>query len=235
MSDSLQPHELQHARPPCPSPTPRVYSNSCPLSRWCHPTISSSVVPFSFPASGSFQINQFSQLQVFQNSNFPLKAPILTSTTTAIICFPWSHRFFLYSLLRKYLPNIRVWITRVCQFFLSSGNGVPRKSNAHSVLDWHSHTTLFLETALVLIPQRKCFLYSFPIIIQNIKNKCSVGSRFNKTNNFYCLIKDVLMRTGIFFFFPYQKLWWRKQGLLLQFGATALIPAQALAVLLPWL
>ena len=64
VSDFLWPHELQHARPPCPSPTPRVYSNSCPLSRWCHPTISSSVIPFffcpqSFPASGSFQISQF--------------------------------------------------------------------------------------------------------------------------------------------------------------------------------
>ena len=62
MSDSLQPHEPQHARPPCPSPTPGVYPNSCPLSRWCHPTISSSVVPFScrqsFPASGYFQMSQ---------------------------------------------------------------------------------------------------------------------------------------------------------------------------------
>ena len=62
VSDSLQPHEPQHARPPCPSPTPRVYPNSCPLSQWCHPTISSSVVPFScpqsFPASGSFQMSQ---------------------------------------------------------------------------------------------------------------------------------------------------------------------------------
>ena len=47
MSDSLRPQELQHARPPCPSPTPRVYSNLCPSSRWCHPAISSSVVPFS--------------------------------------------------------------------------------------------------------------------------------------------------------------------------------------------
>ena len=61
---SLWPHGLQHTRPPCPSPTPRVYSNSCLLSRWCHPTISSSVVPFSsclqsFPASGSFQMSQF--------------------------------------------------------------------------------------------------------------------------------------------------------------------------------
>ena len=64
MYDSLQPHGLQHARPPCPSPTPGVYSNSCPLSLWCHPTISSSVIPFSsrlqsFPASGSFSISQF--------------------------------------------------------------------------------------------------------------------------------------------------------------------------------
>ena len=63
MSDSLWPHGPQHARPPCPSPTPRVYPNSCPLSQWCHPTISSSVVPFSsclqsFPASGSFPMNQ---------------------------------------------------------------------------------------------------------------------------------------------------------------------------------
>ena len=61
---TLRPHGLQHARPPCPSPTPRVYSNSCPLSQWWHPTISSSVVPFSshlqsFPASGSFPISQF--------------------------------------------------------------------------------------------------------------------------------------------------------------------------------
>ena len=63
MSDPLQTHELQHVRPPCPSPTPGVYPNSCPLSWWCHPTISSSVIPFSscpqsFPASGSFQMSQ---------------------------------------------------------------------------------------------------------------------------------------------------------------------------------
>ena len=63
MSDSLRPHGLQHSRPPCPSPTPGVYSNTCPLSQWCHPTISSSVAPFfsclqSFPASGSFQMSQ---------------------------------------------------------------------------------------------------------------------------------------------------------------------------------
>ena len=64
MSNSLRPHESQHARLPCPSPTPRAYSNSCPSSQWCHPTISFSVVPFSlclqsFPASGFFPMSQF--------------------------------------------------------------------------------------------------------------------------------------------------------------------------------
>ena len=63
VSDSLWPHESQHARPPCPSPTPGVYSNSCPLSCWCHPAISSSVIPFSswtqsLSASGSFPMSQ---------------------------------------------------------------------------------------------------------------------------------------------------------------------------------
>ena len=63
ISDSLQPHESQHTRPPCPLQTPRVYSNSCPSSQWCHPAISSSVVPFSscpqsLPASGSFPVSQ---------------------------------------------------------------------------------------------------------------------------------------------------------------------------------
>ena len=63
VADSLWPHESQHARPPCPWPTPRVHPNPCPMSWWCHPTISSSVIPVSscpqsFPASGSFQTSQ---------------------------------------------------------------------------------------------------------------------------------------------------------------------------------
>ena len=64
MFDSLRFHRLQHVRPPCPSSTPGVYSNSCPLGQWCHPTVSSSVIPFTShlqpcPASGSFQMSQF--------------------------------------------------------------------------------------------------------------------------------------------------------------------------------
>ena len=63
MSDSLRPHESQHTRPPCPSPSPRVHSNLCPLSQWCHPAISYTVVPFSsypqsFPGSESFPMSQ---------------------------------------------------------------------------------------------------------------------------------------------------------------------------------
>ena len=74
MSDSLRPQGLQQARPPCPSPTPGVYSNSCPLSRWYDPTISSSVIPFSshlqsFSAAGSFQMGQ-----IWKGSDFNSKS-----------------------------------------------------------------------------------------------------------------------------------------------------------------
>ena len=82
MSDSLWPHGLQHARPPCPSPTPGVYSNSCPLSRWCHPTISSSVIPFSclqsFPALGYFLISRLFSLGG-QRTGISASASVLSS------------------------------------------------------------------------------------------------------------------------------------------------------------
>ena len=76
---TLQPHEPQHTRPPCPSPTPGTYSNSCPLSQWCHPTNSSSVVPFSscpqsFPASGSFPMSQ-----LFASGGQSIRVPASTS------------------------------------------------------------------------------------------------------------------------------------------------------------
>ena len=77
VSDSLWPHGLQHSRLPCPSPTPRAHSNSCPSSRWCHPTISSSVIPFSsclqsFPASGCFPMSQFFQQGYPRTFVYPL-------------------------------------------------------------------------------------------------------------------------------------------------------------------
>ena len=81
VSDSLQPLGLQHASPPCPSPTPRVYSSSCPLSQWCHWTASSFVVPFSshlqsFPASGSFQMSQFFASGGKKYWNFSFSIPV---------------------------------------------------------------------------------------------------------------------------------------------------------------
>ena len=79
MSDFLQPHESRYARPPCPSPTPRVHPNPCPLSSWYHPTITSSVIPFSscpksFPASGSFPMSQ-----VFASGNQSIGVSVSTS------------------------------------------------------------------------------------------------------------------------------------------------------------
>ena len=78
VSDSLPTHEPQHARPPCPSPTPGVHPNPCPLSRWCHLTISSSVIPFSsclqsFPTSGSFQMSQLFASEVAKILEFQLQ------------------------------------------------------------------------------------------------------------------------------------------------------------------
>ena len=65
VSDFLRPHELQHTRPPCPSPTPRDYSNSCPLSQWCHPAISSSVIPFSCCPQSLWPSGSFPMSQIF--------------------------------------------------------------------------------------------------------------------------------------------------------------------------
>ena len=89
VSDSLQTHELQHTRPACPSPTPGVYPNSYPLSWWCHPTISSSVVPFSsclqsYPESGSFQRSQLFT-SGGQNIGVPASASVLPMNTQSIL------------------------------------------------------------------------------------------------------------------------------------------------------
>ena len=92
VSDSLQPHESQHARPPCPSPTPGVYSNSCPSSWWCHPAISSSVVPFSscpqsLPASESFPM---SQLFAWGGQSTGISASVLPKNTQGWSPLGWT-------------------------------------------------------------------------------------------------------------------------------------------------
>ena len=101
VSDSLWPHGLQHARPPCPLPTPGVYSNSCPLSRWCHPAISSSVIPFfscpqSFPASWSFQMSQFFPPGA-QSIGVSALASVLPMNTQDWFPLGWTSWISLYS------------------------------------------------------------------------------------------------------------------------------------------
>ena len=95
VSDSLRPHEIQHARPPCPSPTPEVYPNPCPSSRWCHPTISSFVVPFScpqsLPASGSFPMSQLFAW-VGQSTGVSASASVLPMNTQDLSPLGW-HRW----------------------------------------------------------------------------------------------------------------------------------------------
>ena len=100
MSDSLRPHGLQHTGLPSPSPTPGVYSNSCPLSRWCHPTISSSVVPFfsrlqSSPASGSFPTSQLFASDG-QSTNYLCCFPkgVLRMKTTELVVGGWPGGWF---------------------------------------------------------------------------------------------------------------------------------------------
>ena len=101
VSDSLQPHGLQHTRPPCPSPTPRAYSNSCPSSRWCHPTISSYVVPFSswlqsFPESGSFPMSQLF-VSGGQSSGVSASASLLPMNIQDWFPLGWTGWIFLKS------------------------------------------------------------------------------------------------------------------------------------------
>ena len=114
VSNSLQPHESQHARPPCPSPTPGVHPKPCPLSRWCHPTISSSVVPFSscpqsFPASGSFPM---SQLFALGGQSFGVSASASVLPMNIQDWFPFIYYFkdsdlyVHYTLSLAYFPQI---------------------------------------------------------------------------------------------------------------------------------
>ena len=101
VSDSLRPHESQHARSPCLSPTPGVHSNSCPSNRWCHPAISSSVVPFSscppsLPASESFPVSQLFAWGG-QSTGVSASASVLPMTTQDWSLLGWNCWIFLQS------------------------------------------------------------------------------------------------------------------------------------------
>ena len=124
VSNSLWPHEAQHARPPCSSPTPGVHPNPCPLSRWCHPTISSSVIPFSscpqsFPASGSFQM---SQLFASDGQSIRVSASTISPSNEhpGLISFrmDWLDLLAVQGTLKSRLPyhSSKAWIIRHYDF-----------------------------------------------------------------------------------------------------------------------
>ena len=119
VSDSLRLHELQHTRPPCPSPTPRVHSNSCPSSQWCCPAISSSVVPFSscsqsLPSSESFAMSQFFAW-VGQSTGVSALASSLPKNTQDWSPLQWTGWISLQSKgLSRVFSNTTV---QKCQFF----------------------------------------------------------------------------------------------------------------------
>ena len=135
LSDSLQPHESQHDRPPCPSPTPRVHSDSCPSGQWCHPAISSSVIPFfacpqSLPASESFPMSQFFTLQG-QSIAVSALASFLPKKSQGWSPSEWTGWIFLQSKgLSRVFSNSTV---QKHQFF---GAQPSSQSNAH-IHTWH--------------------------------------------------------------------------------------------------
>ena len=140
MSDSLWPHWLQHARPLCPSSIPRVYSNSCPLSWWCHPTISSSIFPISsclqsFPASGSFPVSP-----LFTSSSQSIRASASASAFPMNIqdWFPLGLTD-LISLLSKGLSRVFSNTTVQKHLFFSTQSSL--WSNSHIQHDyWKNHS-----------------------------------------------------------------------------------------------
>ena len=130
VSDSLQPHGLQHTRLPCSSPTPRAYSNSCPLSRGCHPTISSSVIPFSsclqsFPALESFKMSQFFAWGD-QGIGASVSASVLPMNIQGWFCLGWTG---LISLQSKGLS--RVFSNTAVQKHQFFGTQLTSQSNSH--------------------------------------------------------------------------------------------------------
>ena len=133
MSNSLRPHKSQHARPPCPSPTPGVYSTSCPSSRWCHPAISSSVVPFSscpqsLPALGSFPMSQLFTWGG-QSTGVSASAPVLPVNTQGWSPLGWTGWISLQSKgLSRVFCNT---IVQKHQFF-SAQLSSPSNSHIHT-------------------------------------------------------------------------------------------------------
>ena len=145
MTESLRPHGLNHARLPCPSTTPRVYSNSCPLSRWCHPPISSSAVPFSarlqsFAASRSFQMSQFFT-SGGQSIGVSASASVLPMTVQDWFPLGWTGWISLqFKGLSRVFSNTRV---QKWQFFGTQLRLIDSYINACNIDDYFNWLTVY--------------------------------------------------------------------------------------------
>ena len=147
VSDSLWPHGLQHARPPCLSPTPGIYSDSWPLSQWCHPAISSSVVPFSFrlqsfPASGSFQMSQFFP-SGGQSIGVSASASVLPMSSQDWSPLWWTGWISLLSIVAAQILTFPP--TMKLEFFVNSGQRKSGRVATAGPVDSVTQFKLFLE------------------------------------------------------------------------------------------
>ena len=163
MSDSLRLCGLQHARPPCPSPTPGVYSSSCPLSWWCHPTISTSVVPFSylqsFPASGSFQKSQF---YTSGDQSIGVSASVSVLPMNIRVWFPLGLAGWI-SLQSKRLSRIFSNTTVQKHQFFSPQLSLPSNSHIHT---WLWMNFIYSQTTLKI--KKTCNILQHTIALTNL-------------------------------------------------------------------
>ena len=174
VSDALQTRGLQHARPPCPSPTARLYSNSCPLSQWCHLTISSSVIPFSscpqtFPASGSFQMSQLfaSGGQSIGVSASTCVLPMNTQDWSPLAWTGWISlqskglsRVFSNTTVQKHHSSALSFIVQISHPFMSTGKTIALNrwtfiGKAMSLL-----FSMLSRLFITFLPRSKCLFIS---------------------------------------------------------------------------
>ena len=178
MSNSLRPHGLQHPRPPCPSPTPGVYPNSCPLSRWCYPAISSSVIPFSsslqsFPASGSFQMSWLfaSGGQSIGVSASTSVLPMNTQDWSISFKMDWLDLLAVQGTLKSLfqhhsskasiLPHSAFFIVQFCHPYMTTEKAIAltRQNFVGKVMSLLLN--MLSRLVIAFLPSSKCFLISW--------------------------------------------------------------------------
>ena len=168
MSDSLRPHELQHTRPPCPSPAPGIYPNSCPLNWWCHLTISSSAIPFSclqsFPTSGSFQM---SQLFTSGGQNIGVSASTLVLPMNTQDWFPlgwtgWISLQPLKSLIQHHSSKASILLclaffkVQLSHLYITTGKTIARGTFVGTVMSLIFN--MLSRFVKAFLPRSKCLL-----------------------------------------------------------------------------